>query len=66
MKTMTHEQLFGSPKSFHKAKTRIERAKATLAAAREQAVEMAKMPPLRTGRPPIEPQRRRLARLRSS
>jgi hypothetical protein len=62
---MTHEQLFGSPKSFHKAKTRIERAKATLAAAREQAVEMAKTPTLRTG-PLIEPQRRRLARLRSS
>ena len=65
MKAMTHDELFGSPKSFHKAKTRIARAKLTIAAAREQAVEMAKAPPLRTWHP-TEPQRRRLKRLRST
>jgi hypothetical protein len=65
MKTMSHEQLFGSPKSFHKAEARIARAKLIMAAAREQAVEKAQAPPLRTWQP-NEPQRRRLAQLRST
>jgi len=65
MKGMTHEQLFGSPKSFHKARTRIARAKLTIAAAREQSVKRAQTPPPRTWYP-TETQRRRLARLRSA
>jgi hypothetical protein len=40
-KMMTVEQLFAAPKSMRKTEPRLERAKLTMAAAREQAAEMA-------------------------
>ena len=41
-KMMTVEQLFAAPKNVRKREARIERAKLTMAAAREQAAEMAR------------------------
>jgi hypothetical protein len=40
-KMMTVEQLFAAPKNVRKRDGRLERAKLTMAAAREQAAEMA-------------------------
>ena len=65
MKTMTHQQLFGSPtpKSIRNTKARIARARLIVAAARERAAEMAYSPPRQS--PTRESQRRRLAQLQS-
>jgi hypothetical protein len=41
-KMMTVEQLFAAPKNVRKTEARLERAKLTMAAAREQAAEMAR------------------------
>jgi len=68
-KMMTVEQLFAAPKNVRKRDGRLERAKLTLAAAREQATEMAmardKVAPQRMMRPTVL-QRRRLAKRLSS
>jgi hypothetical protein len=68
-KMMTGEQLFAGLKSVRKTKAWLERAKVTLAAAREQATEMAmareKVAPQRVMRPTVL-QRRRLAKRLSS
>jgi hypothetical protein len=65
----TGEQLFAGPKSVRKTKAWLERARLTLAAAREQATEMAiareKVAPQRMMRPTLL-QRRRLAKRLSS
>ena len=61
MKKMTGAQLFAAPTNVRKAKARLERAKSTIAAARERAVEIARgyaAQPLRV-RPNVL-QRRRL------
>ena len=67
--TMTGEQLIAGPKSVRKTKAWLERARLTLAAAREQATEMAmareKVAPQRVMRPTVL-QRRRLAKRLSS
>ena len=63
MKKMTGAKLFGGPTRARKTKARIARAQLLMAAAREQASEMAqKYEPL--GRPTAA-QRRRLAQLRA-
>ena len=62
MKRLTSAQLFAAPKSAGKAKTRLERAKLVIVAARERAVETAQQCAARpsTMRPPTVLQRRRL------
>ena len=62
MKKVTAAQLFATPKNVRKAEARLERAKLTIAAARERAVEITQRhgaQPLRV-RPNVL-QRRRLA-----
>jgi hypothetical protein len=65
MKTIAHEQLFGSPKSIRKTEARIARAKLIMTAAEERAAEMAQTPALRKWRI-TEAQKRRLAQVQSS
>jgi hypothetical protein len=62
MKKLTSGQLFAPPKKARKAKTRLERAKLVIVAARERAVETAQQCAAQpsTMRPPTVLQRRRL------
>jgi hypothetical protein len=66
-KMMTGQQLFAGPKSVLKTKAWLERATLSMAATREQAIEMAreKGAPQRMMRPTVL-QRRRLAKRLSS
>jgi hypothetical protein len=62
MKKLTSAQLFAPPKKARKTKTRLERAKLVIVAARDRAVETAQqhvVPSMK--RPPTVLQRRRLA-----
>jgi hypothetical protein len=62
MKRLTSAQLFAPPKKARKTKTRLERAKLVIVAARDRAVETAQQhafPSMK--RPPTVLHRRRLA-----